>query len=294
MISVYPLQGIGSLSTSTMVHWEGTRFILDCGPGTMTEIWRRGLRLRGLAAVLISHAHLDHLWGLVPLLWFLNQRDWSHQIRLVYPTAIDASIRQLVRVSGELDFIKFHPITPDSKSMKIKKLTIQAFGVNHPSPSCGFTISDSLKPQLDTAKLEAEGIPKSQWGNLAQDKSVQFKSKRVDPRDYLLPPRNRKIVYTGDTGPTPHLQKTVLNADLLIIDASWVYPQWAPPEEAPHLTLRQAFEIFHLGNVKRVLLTHLTTRVSLDDYHKVIEELQQEFKTRASVYLPTEEKIEFD
>jgi ribonuclease Z len=294
MISVYPIHGVGSLSTSTMVQWEDVRVILDCGPGTITEIWRRGLRLRGLSAVLLSHGHLDHLWGLPPLLWFLDQRQWSHEVLLVYPPEINSSIQQMLRIAGQPGFITLQPLSSNSKSVKVGRLVIQAFEVNHPSPSCGFTISEFLKPRLDVAKLEAGGIPKTKWSNLAQDKPVKFQSQTLHLSDYQLPARRRRIVYTGDTGPISHLKDTVWDADLLIIDASWVYPQWSPPEEAPHLTLRQAFEVFHQSHVKQVLLTHLTTRVSQIDYLKAIEELQQEFNCKIPVYLPSIEKIEFD
>ncbi len=293
MISIFPLHGVGSLSTSTMVHWEGVRLLLDCGPGTITEIWRRGLRLRGLSAILLSHAHLDHLWGLPPLLWFLNQRDWNHELLLVFPQEIGPTVQQMYQISGEPGFIKLHPLPSGKKPVKIGKLTIRAFEVNHPSPSCGFTISESPKRRLNTAKLEADGIPKKKWSDLAQEKSVRLRSKTIRSHEYLLPSRSRTIVYTGDTGPAPHLEDEVREADLLIIDASWIHPQWIPAKEAPHLTLRQAFEVFHHGQVKRVLLTHLTTRVSKNNYVKAIEELKKEFNSKIPVFLPTEEKIEF-
>ena len=294
MISVYPLHGVGSLSTSTLIQWEGTRFLLDCGPGTMTEIWRRGLRLRGLSAVLLSHAHLDHLWGLPPLLWFLAQRNWSQELLVLYPSEIDSSVKQMLRISGEPEFVTLHPLSYDSESLQIGRLDVNVFEVNHPSPSCGYIITEQLKPQLDTAKLIAEGIPKSVWSKLAQHQSIHFESRELQSSDYQLPPRLRKLIYTGDTGPTTHLKTTVQNADLLIIDASWIYPQWEPPDEAPHLTLRQVFEIVHQSQVKQILLTHLTTRVSQNEYRKAIDTLQQEFQSSIPVFLPSEKVIKFE
>jgi ribonuclease Z len=259
----------------------------------MTEIWRRGLRLRGLSAVLLSHGHLDHLWGLPPLLWFLEQRDWTHEVLIVYPPEIDSSIKQMLRISGEPEFVTRHPLAPNSESLSIGKVTIKTFEVNHPSPSCGFSITEQLKSRLDTAKLNAEGVPKSKWSQLAQNKSINFKSKELKPSEYQLSPRVRKLIFTGDTGPAIHLKTVVQDADLLIIDASWVHPQWEPPEEAPHLTLKQAFELFHQSNVKQVLFTHLTTRVSQNEYREVIEALQQEFQSSIPMFLPSEKEIQF-
>jgi ribonuclease Z len=292
MISIYSLHGVASLSTSTMINWEGNRLILDTGPGTITEIWRRGLRLRGLSAILISHGHLDHLWGLPPLLWFLDQRDWQQEIQIIYPPGIKRTINQLIKISGEPTFLKLSPLSPDSTPCFSDKLTIHAFSVNHHGPSCGFIITEPPKRRLDTEKLVANGISQRHWSAIAHGKNPMIKSKRVDSTQYHLTPRQRKIVYTGDTGPFTHLVEKVKDADLLIIDASWVYPQWEPPEEAPHLTIRQALEIAHQGHVARVLLTHLTTRLSHDEYKKAISELHKEFPHSMSIYLPNEEKIE--
>ena len=292
MISVYPLQGTGGLSTSSMVSWEGMRLLLDTGPGTITEIWRRGLRLRGLSAILFSHTHLDHLWGLPPLLWFLHQRDWSHKLRLIYPSESETIVKQMVALSGNPSFVVFTPCSPDSKSIHLKSLTIQPFAVSHPGTSYGYVISESPKPRLNTEKLQKDGIPQSKWGAIAKGKTVKSKSRVINAQDYQLAPRCRKIVYTGDAGPASDLIDQARGADLLIIEASWLHPQWELQADAPHLTLRQAFEIGLKSEVQRLLLFHLTTRVAIKDYQAAITALQKEFKTSLQVFLPTDESIE--
>ena len=53
------------------------RFLVDCGEGTQRQLLRAGLGFRGLAHVLLTHAHLDHVAGLAGLvatraLWGLH------------------------------------------------------------------------------------------------------------------------------------------------------------------------------------------------------------------------------
>jgi len=292
MISVYPLHGTGGLSTSTLVSWEGKRFLLDTGPGTITEIWRRGLRLRGLSAILLSHTHLDHLWGLPPLLWFLHQRDWSHELQLIFPSESETIIKQMVALSGNPEFVAFTPYSSAGESIHHKSLTIQPFAVNHPGPSYGYVISESPKPRLNTEKLRKEGIPQIKWRTIAKGKKVKYKSRPINAQDYQLAPRCRKIVYTGDAGPASQLVDQARGADLLIIEASWLYPQWNVQTDAPHLTLRQAFEIGLKSKAERLLLFHLTSRVAIKDYQAAITALQKEFKTPLQVFLPTHESID--
>ena len=44
------------------------RFLVDCGEGTQRQLIRAGRGFRGLQRVLLTHAHLDHVMGLVGLL----------------------------------------------------------------------------------------------------------------------------------------------------------------------------------------------------------------------------------
>lgn len=292
MIVINPIHGIASLSTSTMINWEGTRILLDTGPGTITEIWRRGLHLKRLSGILLSHRHLDHAWGLAPLLWFMKNRDWKRSVKLIFPENMEPIVRQLILIAGEPSFVSLFPLSQKSSTQQIEKLIIHSFMVNHPVPSIGFILTETAKPRLNTTQLESNGIPKSSWGKLAQNQSITHQGRQIQPQQYMLKPRPRKIVYTGDTGPTPNLVQNAKDADLLIVDATWVYPQWDPPEEAPHLTLHQVIELAHEARVQRVLLTHLTTRLSLKKYHQTILELQKDRQSEIPIHLPDQEQIE--
>jgi ribonuclease Z len=188
--------------------------------------------------------------------------------------------------------VTFTPCSPDGESIQHESLTIQAFKVNHPGPSQGYSISEPPKSRLNTEKLKDEGIPKKKWAALAKDQQVEHKSNLIRPQDYQLAPRCRKIVYTGDAGPGSQLVDLAQGADLLIIEASWLHPQWDLKTGAPHLTLRQAFEIGQKSQVQRLLLFHLTSRVAIKDYQQAIVALQKEFKNSIPVFLPNDVQIE--
>jgi len=69
----------------------------------------------------------------------------------------------------------------------------------------------------------------------------------------------RSLVYTGDTGPTPELERLAANADVLVAEAS------LGPEDDPypfHLTPAQAGAVAAAAGVGRLVLTHL--RPTLD------------------------------
>lgn len=275
-----------------MLNWEGTRLILDTGPGTMTEIWRRGLRLRGLAAILLSHGHLDHAYGLADLLWFMDNRGWDAPLQIIYPPAAASTVEGLVKIAGSPNFARLTSLSAGAPGIEINRLTVQAFAANHPIPANGYVIAEPAQRGLDTTRLDADGIPQSLWPALAQGRAVNFQNRPVHAQAYLVQRRRRRIVYTGDTGPVADLVKLARDADLLIADATWIQRQWPNATEAPHLTLRQILEIAQAARVRRLLLTHLTSRVPYSDYQKEIDVLQREMQLTMPVLLPLEARIE--
>lgn len=292
MIVVAALHGVASLSTATLINWEGTRLLLDAGPGTMTEIWRRRLSLRRLAAILISHEHLDHAYGLADLLWFIENRGWNTPIRIIYPPAAANTIQDLVKIAGSPDFVRPTPLEAGAQGVEVNHLTIDAFAANHPIPANGYIIAEPAQRGLDTTRLEADGIPQDFWPDLAQGRRVQVQDRPVNPETYFVQRRQRKVVYTGDTGPIAALVELAHNADLLITDATWIEAQWPRADDAPHLTLRQALEVAQAAHVRRLLLTHLTSRIPYHDYQKEIELLRHEMQLSIPVLLPLEARIE--
>ena len=60
------------MTTSQVVNVHDKLFMVDCGEGTQTQIWKSGIKLTNMDNIFISHAHGDHFFGLVPLLSSLN------------------------------------------------------------------------------------------------------------------------------------------------------------------------------------------------------------------------------
>jgi ribonuclease BN (tRNA processing enzyme) len=58
----------GAAHSGYLVEHDGTRVLLDCGPGVLARLRADGAWPR-LDAIVISHFHLDHSGDLVPWLW---------------------------------------------------------------------------------------------------------------------------------------------------------------------------------------------------------------------------------
>ena len=83
----------------------------------------------------------------------------------------------------------------------------------------------------------------------------------IDPEDVLGPPSGRKkLVVIGDTETTEGLSGHVGDADLLVIEATFLDRDSAMALDYGHLTAAKAAELAAASNVRQLVLTHVSGR----------------------------------
>ena len=127
---------------------------------------------------------------------------------------------------------------------------------------------------------------------------------------YRFETPDRVIVFTGDTGPSEAVTELAKRADLLVTETSSCeerkqamikdgrWEAMSPAEQAGimrqatqgHMTLDDIATMATRANVKTVVLSHLTQRVSTDDYTPWAEEVKKKFSGQVVV---AEDLMEF-
>ena len=111
--------GSGSSGNGTLVAWDDTFFLIDCG-FPLKEAWarltRHGIAPERLAAVLVTHEHSDHASGVIPL---------AHRFRIpVYLS--HGTLRSLPDLDAELA----RPFNSDAE-FAIDGVTVRSVTVPH-------------------------------------------------------------------------------------------------------------------------------------------------------------------
>lgn len=70
----------------------------------------------------------------------------------------------------------------------------------------------------------------------------------------------RRVVYTGDTRPTESVISAASDADLLIHDAVFAHDRNDRAQRTGHSTAKQAATVGTRASVKRLALTHVSSR----------------------------------
>jgi ribonuclease Z len=83
----------------------------------------------------------------------------------------------------------------------------------------------------------------------------------IDPEDVLGPPEGRKkLVIVGDTETTEGLAEHVREADVLVIEATFLERDASIARDYGHLTAAEAAALAATGDVKLLVLTHISGR----------------------------------
>lgn len=253
-------------SSAIFVQFGGQRFLFDCGEGTQRQmmIAKTGFRLD---SIFITHLHTDHFIGIFGLIETMSLNERERELNVYSPRA--RVLKALFEAFGydQLNYPIRVKEMRDGSEVKFDCFKVVAFKTEHIVESVGYAIIENdRRGKFNREKAEKLGLPPGPlYAKLAKGESVVWKGRTIAPEMVLGPPRRgRKVVYTGDTRPAERTVEIARNADLLIHDASFLdeLKEWAV--ESGHSTAREAAEVARKAGVKRLILTHISTRYSKD------------------------------
>ena len=257
--------------------------LIDCGEGTQQQLLHTKLSLHQLAAICITHVHGDHCYGLPGLLASAAMSGRRESLTLIAPKAI-ATLLEAITATTELylpfafDFIAIEEVLAeqdDTNKVSISlsdqhQLDIDITPLSHRVASHAFGITQTISRRiLNTDKLVADGIPASAlWGKLQQGEDVTTEGNRqlrsVDYVDNEI--QRTRVVVAGDNDAPNLLSKAVINADLLVHEATYTHevmmaiqarnPDYDPMHSSAHVVGTFAQKM----NLKNIILTHFSAR----------------------------------
>ncbi len=253
--------------SAALVRVGGSLVLLDCGEGTQVALRERGWGLRRLKAILITHAHADHVLGLPGLLLSLgfSGKGADEPLTVYGPPPLEDVLRGLLVVAPRLPY-PLHVVTlSGGETFDLEGLEeVQASCVEakHDVPCLAYSLSVPRAPRFDPQRAEALGVPVSEWGRLQRGQSVHFGGRTVEPKEVLGPPRRGlRVVLVTDTVSTPSVVEFVRaggeGADLLIAEGMYVSEEDKPARwESLHMTFSEAAALARDGGARRLWLTH--------------------------------------
>ena len=252
--------------SAIMINREGDRLLFDCGEGTQRQMMRYGTGF-SVSTIFVTHLHGDHILGIPGLLqsWSFNGR--TEPLSIYCPRGTDHEINALCSVGGHSPSFRVEVIPVDAGQIAVEadEYAVSTFETDHRTAALGYALVEDDRPgrfDRETAEAELDIPPGPAYGRLHAGESVELDDGRViDPEQVVGEPRpGRRVVYTGDTRPTESTVRAASDADLLIHDATFGDDHADRAVQTGHSTGREAGEIAARAGVKRLALTHISSR----------------------------------
>ena len=214
--------------------------LIDCGEGTQQQLLKSALSTANLSAILITHVHGDHCYGLVGLLASMGMYGRKTPLTIIAPQAIFEMLDTLQRltqwyINYPIDCVVIETLLQNKTTQLCEhhlvldnehKIHIQIYELSHRCASYGFKITQHLfRQNLNTLLLKEQSIDKSQWRYIikAKDEPVlKIDEKNICPKDFII---NRhetlSVVVAGDNDEPALLAGAVKNAKVLVHEATY-------------------------------------------------------------------------
>ena len=239
----------------------GSTVLLDCGEGTQAALRRWGVNIFRIDAVLLSHFHGDHIFGLPGLWQTMAALGRTAPLMMAGPKGLTERLRLFYALAGPLPFaLRTIELETRKGQFEVGAGRIEAFPCKHRVDCCGYAFTLPRGGKFDPVRARAAGIPVQHWSALQAGQAVGG----FTPGMVLGPPRRGlKIVFGTDTRPCHALRTAARDADLLVMDATYADDaDWEKAERYGHSTCREAGALAQSAGVRRLWLTHYSGAVT--------------------------------
>lgn len=258
-----------------LLEERGAVWLFDCGEATQHQILHTSIKPRRIEKIFITHLHGDHIYGLPGLLSSRSFQGGESLVTVYGP----AGIREFIEVSLKISksYLKY-PIEiieiEEGVIFDDDQFTVEARLLEHGIPSYGYRIVE--KDRLGTLladKLAAAGVkPGPDYKKIKNGEEVVLEDGRVmNPDEFVGPPQKGRIVtILGDTRVCQNAVLLAKDADLLIHEATFSEDEDTLAHEYFHSTTLQAAETAVKAGVRKLCLTHISSRYDRNDW-RVLE-----------------------
>jgi len=224
-----PFQFLGTSGALPSAHLDNTALafyspdevvLVDCPGSPYQKILKAGLDPMKVSALIVTHRHADHVYGLPSLahsMGLAGRRTTLHVYALAETMPLLRGFMQIFPLEAKMPYrIELHEIPPKEghELLQAKGFRIRSTPVVHGAPNIGLRV------------------------------------------EFDLPSERGAVVYSCDTSPCESLIALARGADILIHETTFLHDEAARAKADGHTTGFQAGEVATRAGVKRLLLCH--------------------------------------
>jgi ribonuclease Z len=253
--------------TSQVLHFNQSLYLIDCGEGCQIQLSRFHIKRNQIKAILISHLHGDHFYGLPGVLTSFMHYGRTAPLKVFGPKGIEEFINSSLRVSlaylsFELQIIEIDPQEPQLL-LKDDILEISCFPLDHSIPTCGFRFTTNpVARKIDPSYIQTYSLTFDDIKNLKLGLTITNKDGNQITSDMVCQPPAPRIAYAfaSDTCFNESILPHIQGVDVLYHEATYLQEMGGQAKDRKHSTTHDAATIALKAKVGKLIIGHYSSR----------------------------------
>ncbi|MCR3747276.1 ribonuclease Z [Lentzea californiensis] len=256
-----------------LLRWDGEGFLFDPGDGSQRQLLRSGAAASDITRICITHFHGDHCLGVPGIVQRLSLDRVQHTVHAHYPQSGAHFFERLRHASAFYDAadVKEVPVVEDGEIADGKFGRLEAYALDHGIDSVGYRLVEPDGHRMLPEKLEEHGIR----GPAVRTLQQQGELNGVQLADVSEPRKGQRFAFVMDTRLCDNVFELADNADMLVIESTYLARDTKLAGDHGHLTAQQAARVAQDCRVRKLVLTHFSQRY--EDPAEFLAEAAAEF-----------------
>jgi ribonuclease Z len=245
-----------------MVRFDQEGFLFDPGEGTQRQMIMAGVSVSEITKIFITHFHGDHCLGLAGLIQRISLDRVPHEIEIYYPASGQVFYEHLRDSCLFYNTARLRecPVPSGGVVFEDERLVIEAHPLDHIVECFGYRMQEKDTYTLDPDRLARAGIRPRDAGRLKSSGRVEVNGRTVRLEDVGRVLRGQCFAFIMDTRECPQAEELAREADLCLMEATYLSDMEEAAREYCHLTASQAARMAREAGVKKLVLTHYSQR----------------------------------
>lgn len=245
-----------------VLRWDDEVILFDPGEGSQRQMLHTGISATDLTRICVTHFHGDHCLGLPGMIQRLSLDRVPHAVPVHFPAGGAEFFTHLRYASSfhETADVRPEPVDTDGQRITTRAGILQARRLHHPIETYGYRLIEPDDRRMLPERLQAYGITGPAVGKLIRAGHLDLDGRRVPVDEVSAPRPGQRFAFVMDTGLCDGVYALAEDADLLVIESTFLNCDAALAAEVGHLTAGQAARVAAESGVRRLVLTHFSQR----------------------------------